>query len=276
MSPKANNLTVSIKEKKAAFGIWLTMPGTGHARNVALASPDISWILVDCEHGHISIQNAFESIAAIQTSSTQPPAALVRIPATGASDSIGWQIKLALDGGAAGIMVPMVETVEQAKEVVSWCRFPPQGKRGHGSPFVAGTWGTTVGEYLAGVNERIVVLCQIETPLGYKNVEEIAKVEGLDGLFIGPYDLSISHGIPIPNPRPHADAEKMIQHILATCKQNNKLCAIYCATAELGKGRAQEGFDLINITNDADVLRMAVASEFNVATSKNAELKPSY
>jgi 4-hydroxy-2-oxoheptanedioate aldolase len=100
----------AFKTNKPAFGVWLTSPGFFHARTVAQASPKLSWVMVDCEHGLTSLNPGLsESIAAIHGARpADAPSALVRIPATGVSTSTGWQIKHALDAGARGVLVPMV------------------------------------------------------------------------------------------------------------------------------------------------------------------------
>ena len=100
----------AFKANVPAFGAWLALPGTFHARTVARASPHLSWIVIDCEHGLIPlVPGAAESIVAIQgAKSGGGPSAIVRIPATGISASSSWQIKHALDGGANGILVPLV------------------------------------------------------------------------------------------------------------------------------------------------------------------------
>ncbi|KAG5650592.1 hypothetical protein H0H81_011710 [Sphagnurus paluster] len=209
-------LQSAFKANKTAFGVWLTAGGVFHARTVAQASPHLSWIVIDCEHGLIPlVPGAAESIAAIHGATPNGgPSAVVRIPATGVSASTSWQIKYALDAGARGVLVPMVSTAEKAREVVSDCRFPPAGRRGFGSPFAHGNWGVSVPEYLATANDNISVMVQIENQEGVENVEHIAAVDGLDVLFIGPYDLSISLGYPTPNPDPHPAVEQAIQKVL--------------------------------------------------------------
>ena len=104
-------LLEALKASKPAFGAWITMPGPFAARTVAAASPHLSWMVIDCEHGLTSLQpGAAETIAAVSGLGINPPSILVRIPATGASadGSVSWQIKYALDAGARGIIVPMV------------------------------------------------------------------------------------------------------------------------------------------------------------------------
>ncbi|KAH6908829.1 Pyruvate/Phosphoenolpyruvate kinase-like domain-containing protein [Coprinopsis sp. MPI-PUGE-AT-0042] len=254
--------------RKASYGIWLTLPGLFHARTIAQAHPDLGWILIDCEHGLIPlVPGAAESVAGIKGAARVDggPSTIVRIPATGLSDSTSWQIKYALDAGAHGILVPMVSSKEKAQELVRDCKFPPQGRRGFGSPFTHGLWGVTVGEYLSTANQSTLVIAQIETKEGVENVEAIAEVDGLDALFIGPYDLSISLNYPPPSPDPHPDVEKIIQNILQVAHRASKKCAIFCTSGEQAKQRATEGFDMINITTDTGSLAEGISRHLQAA-----------
>jgi 4-hydroxy-2-oxoheptanedioate aldolase len=108
-----HSLIGAFKANKPAFGAWLTTPGIFHARTVAQASPHLSWIVVDCEHGLVPLlPGAAECIIAIHGAVPNgAPSAIVRIPATGVSQSTSWQIKYALDAGARGVLVPMVRRV---------------------------------------------------------------------------------------------------------------------------------------------------------------------
>ncbi|EPQ54888.1 Phosphoenolpyruvate/pyruvate domain-containing protein [Gloeophyllum trabeum ATCC 11539] len=212
-----HKLLTALKSSTPALGAWLTLPGAIYARTVAQASPHLSWLVIDCEHGLISLNpGAAETISAIEGSGPNPPSSIIRIPATGISGAdtgLGWQIKYALDAGARGIMVPMVGSAARAKEIVAEARFPPVGRRGFGSPYTHGIWNLSAGDYLGSANNSVQVWCQIESQEGMQNLEEIAAVDGIDALFIGPYDLSISHGLPPPSPDPHPEAEKLIQRI---------------------------------------------------------------
>ncbi|KAH0586728.1 hypothetical protein H2248_007941 [Termitomyces sp. 'cryptogamus'] len=179
MASKA--LLSAFRANKPAFGVWLTAGGIFHARTVAQASPHLSWIVVDCEHGIIPlVPGAAETVAAINGAVPNGgPSAVVRIPATGVSGSTNWQIKYALDAGARGVLVPMVSTAEKAREIVADSRFPPFGRRGFGSPHTPGIWGVGVSEYLETANNDISVMVQIENQDGVKNVKEIAAVDGI-------------------------------------------------------------------------------------------------
>ncbi|KAJ8701326.1 hypothetical protein PTI98_000127 [Pleurotus ostreatus] len=260
----------SLKANKTAFGVWLTLPGLFHARTVAQASPNISWICIDSEHGLVPlVPSAAETVASIHgaVGGTAGPSAIVRIPATGASDSTSWQIKYALDAGARGVIVPMVSTAEKAREVASDCRFPPIGRRGFGSPFTQGNWGLSTADYLTFANDSVVVMVQIETPEAVKNVKEIAGVDGIDVLFIGPYDLSISLGYPPPSPDPHPEVEKIIQQILHSAHDAGKKCAIFCISGSQSARRAAEGFDIINVTSDTGAMSEGIARQLSSATA---------
>ncbi|KAJ7723489.1 Pyruvate/Phosphoenolpyruvate kinase-like domain-containing protein [Mycena maculata] len=261
-------LLTAFRANKPAFGVWLTSPGFFHARTVAQASPKLSWVTIDGEHGLTSIGPGLaESIAAIHGARpADAPSALVRIPATGVSTSTSWQIKHALDAGARGVLVPMVSTPEKAREVVADSRFPPVGRRGYGNMYTHGNWGMSPGEYLAAANSAVVVMVQIETKEGFTNVKEIAEVDGIDVLFIGPYDLSMALGYPAPSPDPHPDVEKAIQEIRQIAHQTGKKCAIYCISGPQAARRAAEGFDMINVTSDVVAMSSGISEHLDAAT----------
>ncbi|KAF5324155.1 hypothetical protein D9619_011309 [Psilocybe cf. subviscida] len=259
----------AFKANKAAFGAWLTLPGVFHARTIAQASPHLSWIVIDCEHGLVPlVPGAAESIASIQATrkdGVSAPSCIVRIPATGITTSTSWQIKNALDAGAQGVIVPMVSTAAQAQTVVADSNFPPLGRRGFGSPFTHGIWGATSSEYLETANDSTLVMVQIENTEAVENVKEIAEVPGVDLLFIGPYDLSISLGYPKPDPDPHPEVEQVIQKILKSAHAAGKKCAIYCSSGTQGAKRALEGFDMISVVSDMGALSEGVSKEIAAA-----------
>ncbi|KAF8137177.1 Pyruvate/Phosphoenolpyruvate kinase-like domain-containing protein [Boletus edulis] len=259
-------LAQAFKAAKPAFGVWITLPGVINARTVAQSSSHLSWVMIDCEHGLTSLQpGAAESIQAITGLGSNAPSALVRIPATGASTSTSWQIKYALDAGARGVLVPMVSDAAKARDVVSDSRFPPGGRRGFGSPFTQSTWGTSAAEYIKSANEHITIMIQIETREGVENVGEIAAIDGIDVLFIGPYDLSLALGYPPPSPDPHPNVEKVIQQILKAAHDKGKKCAIYCTSGVQSFKRAQEGFDMINVASDSGAISESIARNLTEA-----------
>ncbi|KAG2356616.1 Pyruvate/Phosphoenolpyruvate kinase-like domain-containing protein [Suillus spraguei] len=238
MSPHA--LLQALKASKPAFGAWITLPGILNARTVAQASPHLSWVMIDCEHGLTSLQpGAAESIQAITGLGPNAPSPIVRIPATGFSNSTSWQIKYALDAGARGVLVPMVSTAEKAREIVADSRFPPGGRCGFGSPFTPSAWGVNAAEYLKSANENVVVMIQIETKEGVQNVGAIAAVDGI--------------------------VETIIQDILKATHKAGKKCAIFCTSGKQSFKRAKEGFDIINVVIDTSAMTESVATNLLAA-----------
>src|SRR5579859_7109464 len=178
----ANRFLKDLKASKLVLGVWQMFPSPSASRTMARV-PGISWVLVDQEHGNVSDSAMHECIANIAPYGVSP---LVRIP-----DSSRWMIKRALDAGAHGIMVPLLNTVQEVEEVVQQvqshdCRvlieskFPPSGMRGLGSPFSINAFElSNIGDYLSQANDNTAVIIQIETLQAYENVEAIAKVEGV-------------------------------------------------------------------------------------------------
>ncbi|KZS88653.1 Phosphoenolpyruvate/pyruvate domain-containing protein [Sistotremastrum niveocremeum HHB9708] len=262
---------------KAAFGAWQTLPGIFFSRTLAAASEHLSWICLDCEHGLIPLQGGVaECITAINSVSSgiapgrkEAPSVLVRIPATGVSTGTGWQIKIALDAGARGVIVPMVNNAAKAKEIVQDAKFPPAGRRGYGNPFTHTLWDQSFTDYIKQANDNILVMVQIETKEAVENVEEIAAVPGVDVLFIGPFDLSLSLGFPPPSPDPHPEVEQVITRIREAAHKNGKYCAFYCGTGSQANQRANEGFDIVSVISDVGAMSEGVSK--NLATAAGIE-----
>jgi len=115
-------------------------------------------------------------------------------------------------------------------------------------------------------------MVQIETKEGLDNVKEIAAVDGVDVLFIGPYDLSICLGYPAPSPDPHPEVEKVIQHIRQVAQQAGKKCAMYCTSGAQAARRAAEGFDMISVTSDVGAMSSAILEQLAVASGTGTKL----
>lgn len=155
----------------------MTFLGLPSARTAQLvASTGLDGIIIDCEHGHISDDAMHNSIMAISSEGVSP---LVRIRMTHAD-----LIKRALDAGAHGIVVPMINTVEDARAVVENAKFPPQGLRGQGSQFPAFGLGVDIPTYIKTANETLLTCVQIETKLGVENVDAICAVPGVGELLV--------------------------------------------------------------------------------------------
>ncbi|WVW84383.1 hypothetical protein I302_106417 [Kwoniella bestiolae CBS 10118] len=177
-----HRLRNGLEAQKPMFGCFSSLASAWTARIIASCGWD--YVIVDCEHGNHDDGDMHDCVNAIAAEGVSP---IVRIRAQDSG-----LIKRALDTGAHGLMVPMVNTPEQAAQIVSWSKFPPMGVRGQGSSFCAMASGITTTEYVKVANSTILTLVQIETPEAIANVDAIAAVPGVDGLFVGPNDLALS------------------------------------------------------------------------------------
>ena len=166
------------------YGTLLSLPSAAIAELLAAAGFD--WLFIDTEHGAIGTSALLSILQAVD----RDLACIVRLPALD-----GGAVKQALDLGAHGIIVPQVETDAQAAEAVRLARYAPDGERGMGLARAHG-YGFSFAEYLASANDEIAVVVQAEHARAVENIERIVAVEGLDAVFLGPYDLSASLGYP--------------------------------------------------------------------------------
>jgi 2-dehydro-3-deoxyglucarate aldolase len=177
-----------IKEKLrhgVSMGSWMAMAHESIAEIIAMAGYD--WVVVETEHTGIDVSEVLRLLIAIERRGSVP---LVRLAW---NDPI--QAKAVLDSGAAGVLVPMVNTKADAELAVSMVRYPPVGARGVGLARAQG-YGVEFASYVEHANDDILLIVQIEHRDAVDNIDEILSVPGIDGTFIGPYDLSLSMGIP--------------------------------------------------------------------------------
>lgn len=167
------------------IGVWVSMPGAGNAE--AMATCGFDWMLIDSEHTAVDIATIQTML---QAAAPYPTHAIVR---PGWNDAT--EIKRILDIGAQTILVPYVQTADEARAAVRAVLYPPHGMRGVAGLTRAGRYGA-IPNYTATANSEICLLVQVETKTSLDNLEEIAAVEGVDGIFIGPADLAASLGYP--------------------------------------------------------------------------------
>lgn len=179
------SLKKKLKNRELTFGSWVTI---GHPAIVEImAGAGFEWLTIDMEHSAISLESAQVLITTIQAKGM---AALVRVSS---NDPI--QIKRVMDAGADGVIVPMVNSKEQAEQAVSSVKYPPKGKRGVGL-YRAQDYGFGFESYRNWLAAESVVIAQIEHIDAVRNIDRILSVQGLDGIIVGPYDLSGSMGKP--------------------------------------------------------------------------------
>lgn len=256
---RRNALKDLFEKKQTALGGWCAI-GNAYSAEV-LGHCGYDTIVVDLQHGLIFLDQAMAMLAAISATPAMPMARV--------SENHFFEINKLLDAGAYGLICPMIDDVEDARRFVSACRYPPAGTRSYG-PARGFLYGGM--DYYSGANREILTLGMIETPRGLAEVERIAAVEGLDGLFIGPADLSLALGVsPVPDWR----AEPLrgaIDRILAAARSHGKMAGIYCTTLTFAQDMKRLGFDYINLGNDAMHIRNA--SQEWVASMRDTSVDP--
>jgi 2-keto-3-deoxy-L-rhamnonate aldolase RhmA len=180
-------------------------------------------------------------------------APLVRVPATEYHF-----VARALDVGALGVMVPLVDTREQAERIVSFTRYPPKGRRGAAFGFAHdGYQGGDVVEKMRAIHERTLVICMIETRAGLENVDAIAAVDGVDVLWLGHFDLTNFLGI--PGQFAHPQYREAVQRIVAAARKHGKAAGYMATSRELGREYLAHGYRMIATGTDQGLLQAATA-----------------
>ena len=199
-----NRFKEAVKAGRAQLGLWSSLSSSYTVEVIAGAGFD--WLLLDMEHSPNDLESLLGQLQAAAPYSTHP---VVRVPW---NDMVA--IKRVLDVGAQSLLVPYVSTAQEAAAAVSYTRYPPAGVRG-----VAGTTRATrfgrIKDYARRAHEEICLLVQVETPTALDNIEAICKLEGIDGVFIGPADLHASLGYPgeIANPAVKPRIDEAIRRI---------------------------------------------------------------
>lgn len=242
--PHRANLRYRIASGRCLGVTWLAMGSAAVVEIAARSRPDA--IVIDLQHG---LWERRELEAAIGLVPPEIPV-LVRT-----AENTAFAIGMALDAGAEGVIVPLVETAKQAKKAVSFAKYPPRGERsGGGLRPLADFAG-----YVDGA-DKIVVMVMIETAKGLDNAAEIAAVEGVDMVFIGTGDLALSIGT---FPAMHHDHSVACAQIHQACKEAWTPCGVFTPSLDMAKMRRSQGYRMVVIANDMDVM----VRGFNQATA---------
>jgi len=234
-------------------GGWC-MIGDPYAAQI-MGAAGFDWLLVDMEHGPVPLGTAQAMLTAIRTTPAFP---IVRPPW---KDSAS--IQVGLDSGACGVLVPMVNTVEEARGVVADARFEPLGERSRGGSRTALAFGTDSTDYFRHGNDWTVVLVQVETIAAVESAAAIAALDGIDGLFVGPNDLAGSYRVPFPESwddlsGPYAEAIATIPKI---ARAHGKAAAILANDAAMGRRCVDMGYTVVGIAIDAALLAAGARAE---------------
>lgn len=241
----ANAFKQALGEAKPRIGLWLALGDAYTAELCATAGFD--WLLIDGEHGPNDLRS---TLAALQAVAPYPAHPVVRIPEGNAT-----LIKQVLEIGATTLLVPMVESAEQARALVRAMRYPPQGMRGVGSGLARSSRWNADASYLQTANARMCLLVQVETREALARIDEIAAVEGVDGVFIGPVDLSASMGY-LGQPG-HPEVRATIEHGVARILAAGKAPGILATDETLARRYIDIGVRFVAVGVDASLLAQA-------------------
>jgi 4-hydroxy-2-oxoheptanedioate aldolase len=239
-----NHTLALLRSGKPAIGSWMTLASP--LASELLAHSGYDFLVVDTEHSPTDTETVVQMLQAMKG---QPVSPIVRV----VWNDVGL-IKRALDSGAHGVIVPMVNTVAEAEQAVAACRYPPVGVRSVGGTRPPLSFGVSRAEYLAEANQEIMLAVQIEHVDAVGRVEEIAAVAGVDSVFVGPNDLCASMGLP-PLLEPDVPAfEAALAKVVRAANANGKAAGILVGTLATGLKRLQQGFSFVAIGTDAGMV----------------------
>src|SRR5712691_3238364 len=248
---RANPVKRALKAGQPSVGTWLSLGSITAARFMARAG--FAWLTVDIEHSLVDWETATHMFATIADAGC---IALARVPSNRHD-----HIKRVLDNGAHGVVVPMVNSREEAEAAVTAMMYPPIGNRSVGGSVHAFNFGATSVDYFAKANDELLVVLQCEHIKAVENADAIFSVPGIDAIFVGPNDLAASmrsqDGKP-PSGEATAQARK---HVLATCKKYGVAPGLHTGSADEANARIAEGWQFIAITSELQMMLNGAAAE---------------
>ncbi len=223
-------------------GTWLNLASSITAEIAGQAGFD--WLLIDREHGAGDEETLLHQLQAIASTSAMP---IVRVTWNDPA-----RLKLALDLGPGGIMVPYVSTEEEARKVVDAMRYPPLGTRGAARFTRACGYGTAFDTYFPEANASLLTIVQIETETAVENAEKIAAIDGIDVLFVGPLDLSVNLGI--PQQYGHPKFRATIQRVIAAAKGRGKAAGTLLGSVDMISPAIEDGYTFLAVGSDGGLV----------------------
>ena len=246
---KKNKLKELFKAGKPIINSWLAIPSSFSAE--VMSNQGWDSLTIDMQHGLIDYPNAVNMLQAISTTETTPIA------------RVNWnepgQIMKILDAGCYGIICPMVSNRKEAENFVQACQYPPKGYRSFG-PIRASIYGGE--DYAKNANQEILKLAMIETKEALEKLDEILDTPNLDGIYIGPADLSLAVGEePGFDKAENTKAYKEILRILEAAKKRNLLAGLHNGTAEYAEKMLDKGFNLVTVGSDSRYISAGAKSD---------------
>lgn len=241
------------RRHEVVVGYWIVLDSPVSTERVALTGWD--YVAVDAQHGLMGYSGMLANLTAIDAA--HGPAGVVRVESNSAA-----AIGKALDAGARGIIVPLVDDAEDAELAVRAARYPGRGARSYG-PMRS---GLRIGPVPAESDAAVLLLCMIETPEGLANVDEILAVEGVDGVYIGPSDLALAVGARFPgDPEVQAEFDAAVERVLGAARAAGKVAAIHTLSGDVARERIAQGFTFITVASDLSHLEAAARSHLAAA-----------
>jgi 2-keto-3-deoxy-L-rhamnonate aldolase RhmA len=230
-----------LSSKQPCFGTWIS--SSSFLAVDALRGMGFEWFMIDTEHAPVNPETLAAMVSLLSAGGPTP---LVRV---GNVDQ--YLIKQALDAGAHGVLVPLVNTPAQAKAAVAFAKYPPDGVRGAAAA-AASQYGMELPSYLRSANAETLVGVQIETKEALENLDAIAEVEGVDLLFVGPQDLTLSLGL--LDDRKNARVREAKRAVVQACERHDKVPGTLVIDPEERKVAVELGFRFISLASDVRFL----------------------
>ncbi len=243
---KTNPVMDKLRKGEPAVGTWLSLCSPISAEMMAGIGWD--WLVVDVQHSPVGFDTMVNCFRATQLGGAVP---MARVPW---NDTVWMQ--RTLDAGAMGLVVPMVNTAEEAKRAVANTRYSTRGRRSWGGSRVTRYIDS---DYYTWTEKNLVILVMIETAQAVENAEAILSVDGVDGCYIGPADLALSMGLGLDNPGP--DHEAAMLEVLKAAKKVGKAAGKHCGSSEDVSLRISQGFQFLALASDAGLMAKAAREE---------------
>lgn len=241
----------ALDERQPWYGAFLAL-AEGCSAEV-MASSDLDWLLIDAEHGPNDLRSVLSQLQAIAGYTTAP---VVRT-----ADHSESMIKRLLDIGAQSLLVPMVESADQAEALVAAMRYPLRGIRGVGAGMARAARWYGVDNYMENAESELCLVLQIESLAGLQALEEIASVDGVDGLFVGPADLAAALGH-LGKPG-HPEVVEVVEQALQRIAAAGKAAGVYCGDPQQAQRYRQLGASFMLIAADSILLRNAAQAQLS-------------
>jgi 4-hydroxy-2-oxoheptanedioate aldolase len=255
---RENKIKKILKEGGTVVNAWCGIANSFSAE--VLAQEDFDSVTVDMQHGMVDFQAAVSMLQAINT---RPVTPLARVPWNDAAP-----IMKVLDAGAYGVICPMISNAEECRKFVGACRYHPRGYRSFG-PARGLMYGGP--DYYQHANDTILAFAMIETLESLGKLDEIMRVDELDGIYVGPSDLAISLGVAPGGVPTDKKVLSAIDDILAAAKRNKVIPGIHCGSGKMAREMFEKGFQFCTILNDARLMALGAKAEIAAARGGKAE-----